>query len=35
MEYHVIEGASHVSIYDNPEQVDQAVSIITDFLRKH
>ena len=34
-EYHEIEGASHVSLYDNPTQVDQAVNIITDFFSKH
>ena len=34
-EYHVVEGASHVSLYDNPEHVDQAVNIITDFFSKH
>lgn len=34
-EYHEIEGASHVGLYDKPEYIEQVVNIIDAFFEKH
>lgn len=34
-EFHEIEGASHVGLYDVPENIEQVVEIIDTFFKKH
>lgn len=34
-EYHEIKGASHVGLYDIPENITQVVEIVDTFFRKH
>lgn len=34
-EFHEIEGASHVGLYDKPENIAQVVEIVDRFFRKH
>ncbi|BBM84248.1 alpha/beta hydrolase [Candidatus Uabimicrobium amorphum] len=34
-EYHEIEGASHVGLYDVPENIEKVVEIIDTFFQKH
>lgn len=33
-EFHEIEGASHVALYDKPEFIEQVVEIVDSFFQK-
>lgn len=33
--YHVVEGADHMSLYDVPEYVDEASSVLASFFKNH
>lgn len=33
--YHVVEGADHMSLYDVPEYVDETPSVLASFFKNH
>jgi len=32
---HVVEGSNHMKLYDMPKYVDEAVSVLEPFFKKH
>lgn len=33
--FHVVDGANHMSLYDLPQYVDEAVAVLSAFLNKN
>jgi uncharacterized protein len=34
-QFHVVEGANHMQLYDVPQYVDEAVSVLAPFFTAH